>query len=104
MSKLNINNEKFGEQLAILAAFGVQSSNTSVDNDITVAFANAYNEALEKGVSEDDAVAAVFGLAEVVTDATETSWDDTALGLIKSASSAFGVTDKVKNWLSSLLK
>lgn len=102
MQKFNLNNKALAEQMAILASYATKSSKTDVDEELLEAFSAKLNELADEEVSEEDALAAVFGIAEVITDATETKVDDYIVDGLKAISNATGVSAKITGWLSRI--
>lgn len=100
MAEFNLNNAEFGKHLGTLAAFAIKSSNTAVDEGIVEAFSARIAELADQEVSEEEVVASVFGLATVITDATETEYDDLAVTALKAVTGAFGLTDKLAGWIA----
>lgn len=103
--KFNLNSNDLAEELAKPIAYLIQNSKTDVDDDYVKAITEAVSSKLaeEEPVTAEEAFNGTIGIAKVITEATDTPWDDRAVSLLNSIVDGFGLKAKATAWLDKVL-
>lgn len=98
--------DKFVDGLAPCIAYLVQSSETTVDDQVMIELNEAVDAILEQGdVTPDQVVDGWTKVVDGITDLTPTPIDDTIVdNAAVLATNMQGVGDKLKNWIGGWFK